>query len=134
MKIITIKVGAKGTRKPLPVPGKAAETIEDMQTLSRGALPVILRCFNRGWRIECQERSGARDLFREGAADTAVAAAVAEYNPTEVVARAGRPRKPVELKVPKGKKTFTLDELRAALANQPNVKLVVEGEAAAPTA
>lgn len=127
MKTVNIRVGVKGI-PAITVPGRAGENLEDIQTLSRGKLEVLIRCFNRGWRIECQERSGARDEVREkgsaaqghpdllAALTAEVGKLVAGYDPTVVHPRVGGPRKPVEIKLAKGKKSYTPDEMAALLA------------------
>lgn len=117
MKTSNLRVGAKGERKAITVPVRTAETLEDMNDLSKGTLAVVLRCFNRGYRIESQERSGAREAFREGKPEAEIANLVATYDSTAVRPRGeGRPRKPVEVKLTKGKKSYTPDELAALLA------------------
>lgn len=135
-----LKVGIKGgTRKPVVVAVQEADTIDDIQKLSRGALPVVIRCFNRGWRIENQERSGARDKFRDLPANTTDEQAIAliqqivtEYDPTKVVPRTGRPSTPKEVKLAKGKKTYTVEELKALMASSGIKANFVEEGAAAP--
>lgn len=117
MKQDKLKVGVKGTRPAEVVPVNLAENLEDMQKLSHGNLGVVIRCFNRGFRIESQERSGARDAFREGKDNAAIAALVAGYDPTVVHPRTVGPRKPVEVKLAKGKKSYTPEELANILAN-----------------
>lgn len=134
-----LKVGVKGgSRKPAVVAVQEADNIEDIQKLSRGALPVVIRCFNRGWRIENQERSGARDAFRElPAAMTeedaakAIQAIVTSYDPTKVVPRTGRPSTPKEVKLAKGKKQYSVEELKALMAASGIKANFVEEEVAA---
>ena len=116
MKTANLRVGAKGERKAITVPVLIGENLEDVQKLSRGKLEVLIRCFNRGFRIESQERSGARDAFRENKSAEEIAKLVADYDPTVVHPRIGGPRKPVEIKLAKGKKSYTPDELAALLA------------------
>lgn len=114
MKLAKLRVGAKGDREAVTVPVREAENVEDMEELSNGSTDVVVRCYNRGWRIENQERSGARDAFREGKTEEEIAQIVADYDPTIVKARA--PRKPREITVPAGKESFSQDDLAALLA------------------
>lgn len=126
MKTANLKVGVKGV-PAITVPVRDPETLEDLQALSHGSLEVLIRWARRGFRIECQERSGARDAVREAGAQgqatdelkaaltRSVAGIVEKFDPTVVTPREGRPRKPVELKVQKGKR-YTNDELGALLA------------------
>ena len=117
MQSVPLKIGTKQEGKePYKVPVNLAESVEEIQSLSRGDMKVVLRCFNRGWRIENQERSGARDKFRAGGTVEEVAAIVANYDPTKVVPRAGRPAAPKEITLPKGKKNFSAQELAELLA------------------
>jgi hypothetical protein len=116
MKTESLRVGAKGTREAVKVPVQIAENLEDVQALSKGELGVVIRCFNRGFRIESQERSGAREKFREGGTPEEIAQLVATYDPTVVRPRTAGPRKPAEIKLTKGKKSYTPDELSALLA------------------
>lgn len=94
MKTVPLKIGAKGgDRKPIKVPCQLAESTEDMTKLSKGNLAVMTRCFNRGYRIESQERSGAREAFKAGKPDAEIAALVNDYDPTKVAERVpGAPR------------------------------------------
>lgn len=126
MKTANLKVGVKGV-PAITVPVRDPETLEDLQSLSHGSLEVLIRWARRGFRIECQERSGARDAVREAGAqgqadETAkaaltqrVAGIVGAFDPTVVTPRATGPRNPVELKVQKGKR-YSQDELAALLA------------------
>lgn len=114
MKIGKLRVGAKGTREAVTVPVREAENVDDMEELSNGSADVVVRCFNRGWRIESQERSGAREAFREGKTEAEIASIVAGYDPTVVKPRAPRAPKVVELTP--GKETYSRDELAALLA------------------
>lgn len=116
MKTETLRVGAKGTREAVKVPVQIAENLEDVQKLAGGQLAVVIRCFNRGFRIESQERSGAREAFRENKPVEDIAKLVATYDPNAVRARATGPRKPAEIKLAKGKKSYTPDELASLLA------------------
>lgn len=116
MKTESLRVGAKGAREAIKVPVRIAENLEDMQALTKGNLGVVLRCFNRGFRIESQERSGAREKFRENGTPEEIAKLVAEYDPTVVRPRVAGPRKPAEVKLQKGKKSYTPEELGALLA------------------
>lgn len=116
MKTETLRVGAKGTREAVKVPVRIAENLEDMNALAKSNLGVVIRCFNRGFRIESQERSGAREKFRENGTVEEIAALVANYDPTVVHPRATGPRKPAEIKLTKGKKTYTPEEMAALLA------------------
>lgn len=136
MKEIKIKVGAKGTREPVVVPGRAAENVEDMTSLAKSDVNVIMRCFNRGWRIECQERSGAREAFRANKTAEEIAKIVAGYDPTVASERGSGPRQPKVVALKPGKKSYTPDEIRALLADAgvKNVNLVDEAPAAAGAA
>lgn len=115
MKTATLRVGVKG-QKPFNVPVRTAENLEDVKELAKNSAEVVTRCFNRGFRIESQERSGARDAFREGKSEPEIAQMVATYDPTQVVARSSGPRKPKEIKLVKGKKSYTPEEISALLA------------------
>ena len=123
MKNVDLKVGIKGA-EAVKVPCPVAESVDDMLKLARGNEGVVVRMFNRGFRIEAQERSGARDAFREaheakkGADEikTIVAKAVSEFDPTVKVARTGVPRKPKDVKIDPKKKTYTAEEFRELLA------------------
>lgn len=137
MKTANLKVGVKGV-PAVTVPIRDPETLEDLQTLSKGSLEVLIRWARRGFRIECQERSGARDAVREagaaGQADDAGKAAlttrvgqiVAAFDPTVVTPRATGPRPPVQLKVQKGKK-YSQEEL-AALLTAAGIKANITAE------
>ncbi len=117
MKQVNLKVGAKSTGRPsVVVPCNVAENVEDMSALAKNSVPVIVRCFNRGFRIESQERSGAREAFKGGQTVDQIAAIVAGYDPTAVVERARGPKPPKEIKLQKGKKSYTPDEISALLA------------------
>ena len=71
---------------------------------------MIQRWANRGFRIESQERSGARDKLKElRAANTeeaevqkAIAELVSNYDPTQKAARGG-PRGPKQVTIKTGK-------------------------------
>jgi hypothetical protein len=115
MKTESLRVGVKGDRPAVKVPVRIAETLEDVQVLTKGQLPVFLRMFNRGFRIESQERSGAREAFREGQPEENIAKLVADYDATVVRPRVAGPRKPVEVKLQKGKRSYSPDELAALL-------------------
>lgn len=133
MKSITLRVGDKASKRPpVKVPLNIAENPSEMVTLAKGSEAVVVRCFNRGWRIENQERSGARDKFKEGGDEAAVAAIVASYDPTKVAERTGGTRKPKTVTLPKGKKSFSADDLKALLAAQ-GIQVADEG-AEAPAA
>lgn len=137
MEVGKLRIGIKN-EDAATVPVQLAENVEDMQSLARKSVPVVLRCFNRGWRIECQERSGARDEFRKLSIAkkpaeeimTACAKKVADYDPTAVVERVGRPKAPIKLAVKKGKKTFTADDVLKLLQDA-GVKAEITEEAAA---
>lgn len=118
MKTLELRVGAKGERAAVKVPVQIAETLDEATSLARGSSGVFLRCFNRGWRIENQERSGARDAFVEGQTTEQIAALVAAYDPTKVLPRTGggRRAKPVEVRVSAKKKSFSVEEMRELLA------------------
>lgn len=105
MKTISLRVGdKKSKRAPIKVPLQIAENATDMLTLAKGAEAVVVRCFNRGFRIENQERSGARDAFKAGKTDAEIAAIVASYDASVSEPRASGPRKPKTIVIPKGKK------------------------------
>lgn len=123
MKTEDLRVGGKGV-EPVTVPVRQAENIDDLSTLAKGNAEVITRWANRGYRIECQERSGARDALKEGrekGVDTAtltaeVAKIVAEYDPTAKAARGGpRERKPITIKAGAGGKV-SMEDFLAQLA------------------
>ena len=122
MKTAQLKVGIKGA-EAVQVPLQIPENVDEMLTLSKNNQDVVLRCFKRGWAIENQERSGARDTFRElhsaGKSKEEILAAcskdVAEYDPTVAGNRGGpRVRKPVEIKTGENGK-ISLDDFRAQL-------------------
>lgn len=104
-----LKVGAKGLTA-VTVPVKEAENVEDLSTLAKGDASVIVRWANRGFRIESQERSGAREKLRElrtaNASDEQVTSEisqlVANYDPTQKAARGG-PRGPKQVTIKTGK-------------------------------
>lgn len=123
MKTRQLRIGAKGIA-PVKVPLQEPENIDELSTVARGSVPVIMRWANRGRAIEHQERSGARDqvtelrkagtLTEEQITD-AVAKTVASYDPTVAAVRGGpRERKPVEIKAPKNGK-LSMDDFRAQL-------------------
>ncbi len=123
MEVGKLRIGVKGA-DAVTVPVQLAETVPDMQELAQENIGVIVRCFNRGFRIENQERSGARDTFRElftqgkpaEEIQAACAKKVEDYDPTAVVERVGRPKKPVKIRAAKGKKSFSQEELLDLLA------------------
>jgi hypothetical protein len=92
------------------VPVKEAENVEDLSTLAKSDANVIVRWANRGFRIESQERSGAREKLRElRAAGTPneevvrqISELVANYDPTAKAARGG-PRGPKQVTIKTGK-------------------------------
>lgn len=131
MKQVNLKVGAKGERPPVVVPVNIAENVDDMTSLAKNNVGVIVRCFNRGFRIESQERSGAREAFKAGKTVEEIAKIVTGYDPTEVSVRGGGPRPPKEVKLRPGKKSYTPDEIRALLADA-GVKNVNIVDAAQP--
>jgi hypothetical protein len=124
MKSGKLRIGVKGGAKVV-VPIQEPETIDDVNTLSRGNLAVVLRCYTRGWRIENQERSGARDEVRDkknasldGEALTKlIAEKVQNYDPTAVAARGPKTPKVIKLAVKKGQK-LTTEQLSEMLAAQ----------------
>lgn len=143
MKTKELKVGIKGA-DPVKVPLRVAESVDDILELTKNDPAVTVRIFNRGWAIENQERSGARDTLRtmveEKAAADAITSAVAEkvsgYDPTVVQARTGNrgPRvKNVEIKAAKGGKLSMDDFLAQLKAAGVNVN-IADGEAAAAQA
>lgn len=117
MKQAEIKVGGKGT-PAIKVLANLAENVEDAISLSRNTPAVLVRCFNRGLRIEYQEKSGARDALKAGKNQTEVQAIVNGYDPTAVAARGPRaPKAPPTLRVAKGQR-FTFESLKALAAAQ----------------
>lgn len=143
MKTGTIKIGTKGY-PAVKVPINEPENLDDLNSLAKGNPNVIIRWAIRGHRIESQERSGARDTFRElraaGKSDAEVTAEcakiVAEFDPTKSVKRgtSGRTRKPREVNIvtPASGK-MTLDEFRKQLEAQ-GVKVNFGGDQAAAAA
>lgn len=122
MKTAQLKVGTKG-HEAVQVPLQIPENTQDLLTLAKGNEEVVLRCFKRGWAIENQERSGARDTFREaieqGKSKEEIQALcakdVAEYDPTVASQRGGpRTRKPVTIVAPASGK-LSMDEFRKQL-------------------
>lgn len=77
------------------------ESDEDMKVLSHGSLTVRLRYFIRAWRIENQEKSGARAYVRElgdAAEDKALQAIIDGFDATTVRERVkAGPRPPIKL-------------------------------------
>jgi hypothetical protein len=126
MKQAEIKVGGRGV-PAIKVLGNLAENVEDAIALSRNNPAVLVRCFNRGLRIEYQEKSGARDALKEGKSQTEVQALVTNYDPTAVAARTRKPKEAPKLRVAKGQK-FTFESLKALAAAQ---GIVIEEEAPA---
>lgn len=121
MKTISLRVGKKSTgREAVKVPLNVAENASDAMTLSKGNEKVFVRCFNRGWQIENQERSGARDAFGENKSMEDIANIVATYDPTQVKVRTGGGRKaaPKKIVLQKGKTRYSLQELQEALKAQ----------------
>lgn len=123
MKTEKLKVGGKGIA-PVTVPVRQAENIDDLSQLAKGNVDVITRWANRGYRIECQERSGARDALKEGreagkddqTLTSEIAKVVEEYDPTAKAARGGpRERKPITIKAGAGGKV-SMDDFLAQLA------------------
>lgn len=135
MKQVPLKIGAKGlgaVKVPLNVP----ETIDELTTAAKNSPEVVVRWAKRGFAIEHQERSGARETFREmkqsGADDAAIQAAVAEkvnsYDPTAVKPRtsSGTSRKPKQVTVksgPNGKAPSLADFLAQLKAQGVNVSI-----------
>lgn len=138
MKTVDLKVGIKG-KDPVKVPCPVAESVDDMLKLAKGNENVVVRCFNRGFRIEAQEKSGARDTARElleagksgDEVRNAVASKVANFDPTVSVPRTGQPRKPKDVKIDPNKKAYTPEEFRALLASH-GVKVNFKDEAGNP--
>lgn len=126
MKAISLKIGKKGARAAVNVPLQVAENPSDVLELVRGNESVLVRCFNRGWRIENQERSGARDAFGEGKTVEDIAGIVASYDPSAITPRTSGPRVPKTVKIEKGK-SYSADDLRALLEAQ-GIKVTDENE------
>lgn len=141
MKTVELKVGIKGA-DAIKVPCPIAESVDDMLKLAKGNQDVVVRCFNRGFRIEAQEKSGARDTFRELTEQkksaeeirTAVAAKVANFDPTVSQPRSSGPRKPRDVKIDPAKKSYTPDEFRALLEASGVKVNFIDGSGAAPAA
>ncbi len=118
MKTIKLRVGKKSSdRDAVHVPLQVAENLGDVQTLAKDKEAVIVRCFNRGWRILNQEGSGARDAFGDGKSEEEIAALIAGFDASEIKERVGRPKKPVKLSTG-GKKSMTVEDFKAQLAAQ----------------
>lgn len=122
MKTAQLRVGIKG-KEAVSVPLQVPETIDELLGLAKGSQEVVMRWAKRGYAIEAQERSGARDTYRDASEagktkeeiTALVAADVAGYDPTVAAARGGaRPRKPVEIKAGPGGK-LSLDDFKAQL-------------------
>src|SRR6266852_3831942 len=101
MKTANLRVGIKG-KEAVSVPLQIPENVDELLQLAKGSTEVVMRWAKRGLAIEAQERSGARDTYRDLSAagktkeeiTAAVAKDVAEYDPTVAAARGGsRPRK-----------------------------------------
>lgn len=68
----TIDVGIKGS-EAVEVPISLANTIDDAVAISKGSKEYVVACFNRAHRINCQERSGAREVVRKAFANKSAA-------------------------------------------------------------
>ena len=108
MRVEKLKIGTKiGTELfQVECSVKLPDTIEEMLGLARNSLPFVLAMFCRGWRIWCQEQSGARDFIQlakvqereaEGFA-AKVQAIVDNADPTAPPKRTGRPAGPKDVK------------------------------------
>lgn len=122
MKTAQLRVGIKG-KEAVSVPLQIPENVDELLQLAKGSTEVVMRWAKRGLAIEAQERSGARDTYREASEagktkeeiTALVAKDVANYDPTVAAARGGsRPRKPVEIKAGPGGK-LSLDDFKAQL-------------------
>jgi len=128
MKAIELKIGdKKSKREAVKVPLQVPENLAELNSRAKGSEAVVLRWAIRGYRIECQERSGARDAFKAGKTAEEIATIVNNYDPTAAVVRTRTPAAPKTITVPKGKKTFSAEEFKALLA-QAGVQ-AVEAEA-----
>lgn len=137
MKTVELKVGIKGA-DAIKVPCPIAESVDDMLKLAKGNQDVVVRCFNRGFRIEAQEKSGARDEFktlwdagkRGDELRGPIAAKVANFDPTVSQPRSSGPRKPRDVKIDPAKKSYTPEEFRALLEASGVKVNFVDGNAA----
>ena len=123
MKSATLAIGATGIDKR-KVQFDEATTVDELVQQAKESDDVILRWANRGRRIELQERSGARDWLKENQSlseedqITKLTEMVNNYDPTIVKERKAPARKPKQVTLPKGKKSFSPDELAALLQAQ----------------
>lgn len=126
MKTAELKVGTKNA-KHVKVPVQTAETVDEAISLARNDAKVLVRMFNRGYRIEAQEKSGARDKLAElrqatpALSDEEVANQIAtivrEFDPTKVKARTGRSSGPKKVVMPTARNgKLSIDDFKAALA------------------
>lgn len=130
MKTISLRIGDKTSKRDaVKVPLQIAETVEELMGLARNNAAVLVRWATRGQRIEAQERSGARDAFKEGKSEKEIADIVNSYDPTVITPRTVGARKPKTITIPKGKKSFSAADLRAMLEAQ-GVKVQLEGDEA----
>lgn len=116
---------------------KIPETLDECNTLAIGnrkrdaltadertkASDFILQMFVRGWRIWCQEQSGARDFIGESTVKqreapefkAAVQRIIDNADPLSPAKRSGRPAKPAEVNM--------TDEVKAAMQKGDTEKL-----------
>lgn len=68
----TIDVGIKGA-DAVEVPIELANSIDDAKRIAKGNEEYVVAAFNRAHRINCQERSGAREVVRKAFANKSAA-------------------------------------------------------------
>lgn len=130
MKIEKLNVGCKiGTEKyAVECKVQVAETVADCEKLAKSEA-FVCQMFNRGWRIWCQEQSGARDVVENATAEqrkervaltTQVQSVIDAADPSAPAKRSGRPSAPVNVTVTtemeKAMKKGDLAALQAMLA------------------
>lgn len=140
MKQDKLDVGVKGFSVTVNV--NVPENDKDVATLSKNSEAYRVQKFVRGWRIDNQEDSGARDyvLSRVAGKDAAmlkdakfiaevtagVQAIVDKFDPTAPRQRGGRPAAPKVVTLPKGKKSLSMEDVQKLLAAQGLTTIVSE--------
>lgn len=99
MKVVPLRIGAKGDRAAVKVNTRIAENFDELTELAHNDPSVVVRWANRGKRIEDQERSGARAAFKEGKSAEEIQEIVNNYDPTVSQPRGGGTRGPRTKKV-----------------------------------
>jgi hypothetical protein len=120
MKVVPLRIGAKGDRAAVKVNTRIAENFDELTELAHNDPSVVVRWANRGKRIEDQERSGARDAFKEGKSAEEIQELVNSYDPTVVKPRGSGTRGPrtKKVKLEAAQVANIPDSLRELLAAQ----------------